>query len=70
MKMNAILYVTDKPIPSDNVDWLSTVIGITSAQIRENVDGLVMLITYKGEPSTSKDVPALTELMGLDKKEE
>lgn len=29
-----------------------------------------MLITYKGEPSNSEGVPPLTELMGLDKKDE
>jgi len=41
------------------------VVAVTSAQIREQIDGLIMLITYFDEPSLSPDVPSLTELMEL-----
>lgn len=45
-------------------------VAVTSAQIREQVDGLIMLITHFDEPSHSPDVPSLTELMQLETKKD
>jgi uncharacterized protein YgiM (DUF1202 family) len=62
--------VTKEPVQPDQVDWLSTVIAVTSAQIREHVEGLVLLITHFEEPSLTPDVPSLTELMQLETKKD
>lgn len=63
MRLNALVYVVPKPISQDKVNWLDAVIGTAAANIREKVEGLVVLIAVLGEDSGNADLPPLTDLM-------
>jgi len=63
MHLNALVYVIPKPVSQDKINWLDAVIGTAASNVREKVEGLIVLIAVLGEESGNAELPPLTDMM-------